>query len=246
MKKVADGFIMLDRFGSYRTASWILYHRGEGVIVEMPPFYKNEEPPNKIAKRFFNENNIIPRYAFLSHAHWDHANSLKLFRNEFPNVSFVAHSSFLKDDYIKYVSKKGNNGKLFDEIFKGKYWKGHIGGEPIYLIHAPKHSPTDLMVVFRGAVITGDWYIGDLKDCNNFVLPEVKVKSIDNMKKLVDKLNYKIHMLFSAHGDCLFFDADFHKIMDETKIDHGNKIVNLPARYLTDSDFENLNTVNVI
>jgi len=233
MRKIADGFVMLKRYGSLKTACWILYNRGEGAIVEMPPFKKIEKPPFEKAKNFFQKYNFFPKYAFLSHAHWDHTESLPLFRLEFPNTRFIAHSSFLEDSYINFLIKNSNyTGRPFDEIFTDTYWKGYIGGEPLYLLHAPKHSPSDLLIIFRGAMITGDWYIGDITDCNSLVSPEVKIQSIEKVKNFVKKLNYNIHMLFSGHGDCLFYDAHFHKIMDETKKDHGGKVVDLPARFV--------------
>ncbi|MEQ8188879.1 MAG: MBL fold metallo-hydrolase [Candidatus Eremiobacterota bacterium] len=237
MKKIADGFVILKRYGELKNACWILYHNGEGAIVEMPPFKRREKPPYKKAKRFFQRFKIFPKYAFLSHTHWDHSNSLTLFRLEFPRTRFVAHTSFYKDPYMQffiknYKSTNGHNG-LFDEVFDGFCWAGELGGEPIFLIHAPKHSPSDLMVIFRGAMITGDWNIGDIRDCNNLVPVRQKLVSINNLEEIVSHLDYNIHMLFSGHGDCLFYSADFYRIMEETKIDHNGAQIQLPARFTT-------------
>jgi hydroxyacylglutathione hydrolase len=121
---------------------------------------------------------------------------------------------------------------LFDQLFDGDFWRGYLGGEPIYLIHAPKHSPGDLLIIFKGAMITGDWYIGDLKDCNDLVHPMDKIRSVDRVMEIVRAMNYNIHMLFSAHGDCLYYDADFFSLMEESKIDHNGARPNLRAVFV--------------
>jgi len=150
------------------------------------------------------------------------------------------HSSFLKDPYIQFFLKNSRNSKgeykLFDDIFDDILWQGDIGGEPIFLIHAPKHSPSDIMIIFRGAMITGDWNIGDIRDCNTLVPLKEKLQSIENLQNIIYALDYNIHMLFSAHGDCLFYEADFYKIMEECKIDHNGKKIDLPARFISESE----------
>ncbi|MFP4498919.1 MAG: MBL fold metallo-hydrolase, partial [Vulcanimicrobiota bacterium] len=214
MKTVAHGFTILKRYSSYETACWVLHNNGEGAIVEMPPYRKNEKPPFDKAEIFFKKNKLFPKYGLISHPHFDHCYSLPFFKNRFPETKFVAHKSFFRDSYIQFILRniqapRGRNWimkgpQIFDIVFDGDLWQGDIGGEPIYVIHAPKHSPGDLLIIFKGAIITGDWYIGDLNDCNDLVRSSEKIASINKVMGIVHNLDYHIHMIFSAHGNHLF------------------------------------------
>jgi hypothetical protein len=69
-------------------------------------------------------------------------------------------------------------------------------------------------------MVTGDWFLGDLTDCNDLVKDSDKIKSINRVIDIIKSLNYNIHMLFSGHGNHLFYNADFHSIMEQSKINH--------------------------
>jgi len=243
MNKPAEGFTILKRYGQLKTACWILENNGEAAIVEMPPFSKKEKPPYEKANAYFKKNKLFPKYGFLSHSHWDHSFTLPKFREVFPQTRFVTHESFMHDPFFSYYivrnmrNARGRNWvmggyRFFDDVFSGNLYTGDIGGEPVYLIHAPKHSYSDLLIVFRGAMITGDWYLGDLKDCNDLVDPRDKIASINRTIEIMRNLNYNIHMLFSAHGDSLFYDADFFSIMEQSKVNHNGNQPNMKARFV--------------
>lgn len=242
MNEVAEGLTILKRYGDFKTACWILHHNGEAAIVEMPPFNRGEKPPYEKAASFLTKNRLYPKFAFISHPHWDHCHTLPQFRERFPQTTFVAHRSFMDDSYFRFMTSNvrriwGNGyttGErvLFDHFIEGDFWASHIGGEPLYVLHAPKHSYGDLLIIFKGAMITGDWYIGDLKDCNDLVRPQHKVQSINRVMDTVSGLGYNIHMLFSAHGDCLFYDADFRSVMEQSKTDHRGVQPNIRAVYI--------------
>jgi len=242
MKKVADGFTILKRYGPLKNACWILEHAGEAAIVEMPPFKKGEKPPYEKAGIYLKEHKLFPKYATLTHPHWDHSQTLPQFRAAFPQTRFIAHESFLWDPFFRYMIRNVRTARgkswvmggyrFFDEIFSADLYKGDLGGEPLYIIHAPKHSYEDQLIIFRGAMITGDWYMGNLKDCNNLVKSRDKIKAINRTIKIVRDLNYHIHMLFSGHGDALFYDADFFSIMEASKVNHNGRQPDLKARYV--------------
>lgn len=220
---------MLGRFGPYKNAVWIMWREGEAALLEMPPHSPGQKKPWLAAASFLKKRKLKAKYAFLSHAHIDHCHSLLDFRTHFPRTRFVAHRSVAESRVIQGMEWMARNTlppglfgrpSLFHELFRSNLWKGELGGEPIYLIHAPKHSHSDQLVLFRGAMMTGDWFLGDLKDCNALVEPKVKKKSIDWVVRIVDKLGYHVHMMFSGHGDCLFYDVDFQEMMRKSKIDH--------------------------
>lgn len=239
MDEIADGITILKRYGQFKTACWVLHNNGEAAVVEMPPFLQKEKPPDKKAETFIKKNKLHLKYCMISHPHWDHCHSMPRFRNRFPQAEFVGHSSFLDDSYFRFVMrnlafKRGHGfihgGRmLFDYFIEGDFWTGYVGGEPLHVIYAPKHSYGDLMIIYKGAMITGDWFIGDLKDCNGLVKSRDKIISIDRVIKKVRQLNYHVHMLFSAHGDCLFYEADFYSVMEQCKIDHNGSHPNIKA-----------------
>ncbi|MCE1246184.1 MAG: MBL fold metallo-hydrolase [Firmicutes bacterium] len=243
MKQVAEGFTILKRYGRLKTACWILENNGEAAIVEMPPYSRGEKAPWEKAKTYFKKNWVFPKYGLLTHPHWDHCYTMPHFRAAFPQTRFVAHDSFLHDSYFRYMMRNMRNTRgesleaagyrFFDDVFTGDIWAGDLGGEPLYIIYAPKHSYGDMLIIFKGAMITGDWYLGDLKDCNDLVNPHHKVLNIDKTMRIVNHLNYHIHMLFSGHGDALFYDADFYSIMEQSKVDHNGHQPALKARYQT-------------
>jgi glyoxylase-like metal-dependent hydrolase (beta-lactamase superfamily II) len=234
MNEVAPGIVMIDRFGPLKTATWILYSKEEAAVVEMPPYSSEEEPPHEAVAAYVKTNRLKLKYAFLSHPHWDHCQTFPHYREEFRETCFIGHSSFFEDLYFLYmwgiVNPLVRKKTAFDQLMQKDFWAGELNGEPLYAIHAPKHSPQDILIVFRGAMITGDWCVGDLKDCNDLVDKAEKVRSIDRVMETVKKLNYNIHMLFSVHGDCLFYDVDFYSRMEESKIDHQDMQIKIQYR----------------
>lgn len=230
MRHVAEGITILNRYGGFSTACWLLHHGGEAAVIEMPPFNRcRENAPYNDAKEVTERHGIHVKYAFLSHAHWDHTRTLPYFRKRFPLTAFVTHASFYADRYFRSLIhsipwRRGAHSRNvqthFDLVFNDVIWRGFIGGEPVYLIYAPKHSYTDILIVFKGAMITGDWYIGDLVDCNNLVRLSDKIASINTVMHLVGSLGYGVHMLFAAHGNNLLYDVDFFSVMEQCKIRH--------------------------
>ena len=235
MKDLAEGITITDKYGQFSNACWVLQNGKEAAVVEMPHYRKGKErAPYMDVMRFVKNNRLLLKYALLSHPHWDHCYTLPFFRARFPKAHFVAHSSFFhtSDSCLTVRHNQEKLQSIFNIIFSGDMWQGTIGGEPVYVIHAPKHSYTDLMIVFRGAMITGDWYIGDIRDCTALVKKTDKKHSIARVKNIIKKLGYTVHMLFSAHGNHLFYDADFFSIMDETGREHRGRQPRLKARFV--------------
>lgn len=231
MNKCADGIYMIGRYGNPLCATWLLEANGECVLMEMPPFIRRQDRPVEYIKEFIKEEGLKgPKYILCSHSHLDHIYSIFHYKKAFPKAKLLGHTSFYNDYFIKsffyiywtknkriYGEKIANNKGLFDEVFSTDFYQIDIGGEPLYLIYAPKHSYEDLMIVFKGTMITGDWTIGPYPDCNDIVASEDKVASIDRLIYIMDNLNYEIHRLFSVHGDNFMYDVDFEAVMKETR-----------------------------
>lgn len=74
-----------------------------------------------------------------------------------------------------------------------------VGGEPIWVIGAPKHSMTDVVVVFRGVAMTGDIELGTLDSVNDEVPLDVKRRSMRFLADFEGRRGYKVHTVISAH-----------------------------------------------
>lgn len=230
MKEIAPGITMLRQYGPYKNACWVLHAGREAAVVEMPPYLPSERPPYQRAESFTRRRKLRLKYALLSHCHVDHCASLPHFRRWFPSTRFVAHRAVQHDRSFGWILGRSpgfpfrdwmdGRYRLFDELFDGEFWTGSLGGEPLHVIYAPKHSYTDHLIVFRGACITGDWVLGDLRDCNAIVSTPDKLSSIERAQRIVGRLGYHVHMLFSAHGNHLVYRANFHDWMERSKVAH--------------------------
>lgn len=213
MKHVAPGITLLKRYGPYKNGCWLLSANGQAAVVEMPPYLARERPPHVRVESFTRRQKLQVKYALITHAHYDHCASLLHFRRAFPRTTFVAHRSVA---HSPSMQRWFGPPDYLDEVFDEGLWSSHLGGEPLHVIYAPKHSYTDHLVFFRGAVIAGDWVLGDLRDCNAFVSIEHKLESIARVRGILRRLDYGVHMAFSGHGDHLFYDVDFDGLLERS------------------------------
>ena len=221
----APGILKSQAFGPYRNAVWIFFHREEAALIEMPPFHKGQDPaPWLSVQQELERRGLRLKYALISHAHMDHCRTLPEFRLAFPEARFVAHQSQLQSPLVRRLV--GSTGmqlwEFFQESYDGDIKMLTLAGEPLILIHCPKHSQSDQFVIFRGTAMTGDWFLGDLKDCNALVHPQDKVRSVERVQTWLDRLGYKVSRAFSGHGDCLYKDVDFELLMEKSKVDHAD------------------------
>lgn len=111
--------------------------------------------------------------------------------------------------------------RLFDEIYEGQLWTGFLGGEPIHLIYAPKHSYTDQLLLFRGAMDHGRLVSRRLRDCNALVRPEQGAVAIDQAVGIVRGLaTSRAYAVFLGHGDCLYYGGGLETMMARSKVYH--------------------------
>ncbi len=117
------------------------------------------------------------RYATASHEHWDHLDTdvWSELAKAFPQTKFL-HPSSLRGERLL-----------------------HLADEPLWLVKAPKHSPTDVVTVFRGVAMTGDIELGMLKSVNDEVPERVKKRSMKRLQGFCDRTSYRVHSFVSAH-----------------------------------------------
>lgn len=214
MEKWTDGIYLLRQYNQFKTGLWLLENNGEAAILEMPMYDEPEEKPYKVCQQICKENKINIKYFLCSHAHMDHFSykTYSEFKNNFPKAKFYLQQRFQK--------RIANTSRT---TFFKNHLKLDIGGEVLYLIHAPKHSWSDTMVVFKGAVFTGDWELNTIRsvhDGKQYSVPyDVRLKSIATMAQFEKKYDYHIHKVFSVHANDKRENVQFTELILDTKND---------------------------
>jgi hydroxyacylglutathione hydrolase len=215
MELWSEGIYLLGVYGEARTGCWLLYHGAKGAILEMPPYSVGQWSPTITAQIACEQWGLGIEYLLCSHAHDDHISDITLreLHKAFPDASVHLHAGF------KSAVPEGLPVQYF-----GGQLRLDLGGEPLFLVHAPKHSWTDTMVVFRGVIFTGDWELNTIRSIHDghgkYSVPnKTKLQSIEALKRFVLEQNYLIHRAFSIHANDRRDNIDFIALMNDTKAD---------------------------
>jgi glyoxylase-like metal-dependent hydrolase (beta-lactamase superfamily II) len=154
--------------------SWILHNDGEALLLEVPPGLTRAE-----VKAGLEATRAGLRYVTASHLHEDHLDAEGWKELE----EFYAGTHFIRPAEAKAGS---------ETVIK-------VGGEPVWLIKAPKHSPSDTVVVFRGVAMTGDIELGTLESVNGEVSRATRAASMEYLRDFEERSGYRIHTIVSAH-----------------------------------------------
>ncbi|MBL8003518.1 MAG: MBL fold metallo-hydrolase [Candidatus Kapabacteria bacterium] len=214
MKQWAEGVYLLGTFEFFQTGCWMLVNGKEAAIVEFPPYTPGfNESPADLTKKVTEELGLTIKYLLCTHTHHDHysTRTMREFQNLFPDAEFYLQTGFKNE-----VRLPNKNVHFFDEqqvLF--------LEQEPLILEHAPKHSMTDTMIIFKGSVCTGDWELNTLISCHDdkpryAVKKDVKIRSIEKMALFQSKYHYWIHTIYSAHANDFRKDIDFTALMQST------------------------------
>lgn len=213
MEKWSEGIYLLGLYGAMRTGSWLLIHDREAAILEIPPCLPNQSICKPVLQ-YCDAFGVKVKYILSSHCHMDHTSidTLRKAFKMFPKSTLHVHKRFRK--YLRTDKKV----KYFSDFLNLS-----LGGEVIYLNHAPKHSSTDTIIIFRGVAFTGDWELNTLRSVHDgkhySVSKELKLASIDKMSNFEKEHNYHIHKIFSAHANDRRENINFKEIMEDTRID---------------------------
>jgi hydroxyacylglutathione hydrolase len=206
-----EGVNLLGQFNGLRAGCWLLVHGDTAAVLEMPPYDEDEPSPAEQAAAAAKSLNVTVRFLFCTHAHWDHfcEGTLEEMRHRFPAATICLQRGFAEDicnsDRIRW----------FDDLLELS-----LGGEPLFLIHAPKHSVTDTMVVFRGTICTGDWELRTIRsvhDSRSGITTQQKLSSINRLIDFVSSRNYRIHQLYSVHANDRQEGVNFVELMNDTR-----------------------------
>ena len=169
MRQLSEGVFLLGRFGPARCGAWLLVAGGEAALFEMPEYGPGEARPFDVAKAAIDSAGLRLRYVLLSHPHQDHYDSILEYRKAFPGAEFVGHKIFsyiinfkCSADLLERRSlwkALPSSDRVFDRLFEDDAVELPLGDETISIIYAPKHSPGDTLLLFRGVLFTGDWWM---------------------------------------------------------------------------------------
>jgi glyoxylase-like metal-dependent hydrolase (beta-lactamase superfamily II) len=154
--------------------SWILHNDGEALLLEVPPGLTVGD-----VEAGLDAVGAGLRYVTASHLHEDHFDL---------GVWKELQEAYVGTHFILPTEAKAGS----DTVVK-------IGGEPVWLIKAPKHSPSDTVTVFRGVAMTGDIELGTLDSVNREVSRTTKAASMDYLRAFEDRTGYHVHTIVSAH-----------------------------------------------
>jgi hypothetical protein len=159
---------------SDNVGSWLLHNDGEAMLLEVPPGLTVE----KVAEALKSLRAGL-RYVTASHLHPDHLD--------------IDAWNALQEAYV------GTHFIRPTETKVGADLQFNLGGEPLWLIKASKHSHSDTVTVFRGVAMTGDIELGTLESVNDEISPEAKRIGMDYLRGFEDRTHYYIHTIVSAH-----------------------------------------------
>jgi hypothetical protein len=152
--------------------SWLLAHDGEAVLLEVPPGLTV-----RAVRSALKRAGAALRFATASHSHEDHLD---------PDARAALCKAFPKTEFIHPSSVSG------DRLLE-------VGGEPLWMVKAPKHSADDVVTVFRGVAMTGDIELGMLASVNNEVQLPTRVRSMNWLRGFPQRTGYHVHSVVSAH-----------------------------------------------
>ncbi len=128
--------------------SWLLEYDGEAMLLEVPEGLTIADVRDCLRRI----GSLRLRYVTASHDHEDHLDlgAWDALKGVFPAATFLHPSVVTGEHFLD------------------------LGGEPLWLLKAPKHSQTDVVTVFRGVDMTGDIELGMLESVNDEVPASTK------------------------------------------------------------------------
>jgi len=145
--------------------SWLLHHGGEALLLEIPPGLTVD-----VVKAGVETLGVGLRYVTASHLHEDHLD---------PSVWNALIDAFPDAEYMSPEELKGDTSVK-------------LGGEQLWLVKAPKHSPSDVVTIFRGVAMTGDIELGTVESVNDEVPAKTKRASMAYLRGFEQRRSFRL------------------------------------------------------
>lgn len=210
-----DGIDLIGRYGPLDTGVWLLSHDGEAALLELPPVPWAEDSPARDALAAAAARGVRVKYLLCTHAHFDHYSrrTHSQMRHAFPDAVTILQAGF---------REHAENGTPSDALRLRDELTLDLGGEPLHLLHAPKHSPTDTFVIFRGSACTGDWELNTLRSVHDEHAPVPRAKKLESIARAIDyvrRRDYRVHRTYSVHANDRRENVDFEALLADTRTD---------------------------
>jgi hydroxyacylglutathione hydrolase len=192
LRQTFPGWHLLGAFPDHApddVGSWLLHHNGEAMLLEVPP---GVTPA--IVRAGLDHLSVELRCVTASHTHEDHLDydAWADLQSAFPAAEFLDPSTLEGDRMLT------------------------IGGEPVWLIKAPKHSPDDVVTVFRGTTMTGDIELQTLSSVNREVPMALRKKSMRWLRDFQARTGYRVNSIVSAHLNDWRTNIDWPTLFEPT------------------------------
>jgi len=160
--------------GPNDVGSWLIHNDGEALLLEVPPGLTVD-----VVAAGLKSVGAGLRYVTASHLHEGHLD--------------IDCWNKLEEAYVGTHFMRPTETKVGADILI------NLGGEPLWLIKAPKHSPSDTVTVFRGVAMTEDIELGTLDSVNEEVSRTTRAASMNYLRGFEERTGYHIHTIVSAH-----------------------------------------------
>ncbi len=169
--------------------SWLLHADGEALLLEVPPGLTVGVVAEGLAAL-----GVRLRFVTASHLHEDHLDpaAWNALIDAYPEAEFLSPEELEGESDTARV----------------------IGGEPLWFIRAPKHSPSDMVTVFRGVAMMGDIELGTLASVNREVPRAVKAASMAYLGGFEERTGYGVHTIVSAHLNDFRADVSWRSLFE--------------------------------
>ncbi|CAN0498007.1 unnamed protein product, partial [Phaeothamnion confervicola] len=138
--EVASGILQISRAGLPHC--WLLFHGGEGALVNAPP----DAALSSFLVEQAGHRDITIRYVIINRTDYRHCGALQDVLRIFPEATLVAHRAVEHcpdfpplpetTDPEPWRASVSQDVVRVREAFDQQLWSGKLGAEPVYLIYA--------------------------------------------------------------------------------------------------------------
>lgn len=136
--------------GLIRTNCYIVSEGDSCVVIDAG------DRPGQIIE-YLEQNNLTPKYFFITHGHFDHFSAIPALRGQFGDVPLVIH----KDDAVNLTDRKRShyNGKVGvrdTDLFVGDGDVIELGSLKFKWINTPGHTEGSCVILLDDIMFSGD------------------------------------------------------------------------------------------
>ena len=162
------GLLRLANHFMSQSGLWAYVHETEAILVDAPFACEDAGQIIQHINEFLRTHNVKLKFITSSHLHIDHSAGLSCLLDSFNAASFVYPVRWKKhleshtfDNIAKCVKQAELKHQWNRERHQSydKLLTVDLAGEPLHLIEAPYHSPTDQLAIFRGFTLLPDWHL---------------------------------------------------------------------------------------